>query len=355
MKAYAGALIAELEKNSDLLKDKKLASVYIGGGTPSLMDHRDIAGILKTIDSVTAICEDTEVSMEMNPGTVGMAEDGCPAEDKIKYLLDAGVNRISLGLQSANDNELRALGRIHSFDDLKRSYDLLRECGVAEINLDIMTSIPYQTKKSLQHTLDTLISLNPDHISAYSLIIEDGTPFGKTGADRLHLPNEDEAYELDCHTVSFLEDKGYERYEISNYAKREQDRDHRCRHNLRYWDRKDYLGVGVSAASLIGDHRYTNTPDINEYMKEPGKVRSEDRTLNEAEAMEEFMFLGLRKTEGVSKVDFRNEFGKSVEEVYAKVLEKYISEGLLIDTNGWIRLTGRGLDISNRILADFLF
>ena len=318
------------------------------------MDPGDIAAVLGAIDSITMIGHDTEVSMEVNPGTLGGEYSKGAGGDRVAALMKAGVNRMSIGLQSADEGELKALGRIHSFDDFMRTYDLLQSCGVPEISVDIMTAIPHQTEESLHRTLETVTSLKPGHISAYSLIIEEGTPFGQAGAESLCLPDEDAAFALDRYTVRYLEDAGYDRYEISNYALVAPDRDHRCRHNLRYWERSDYLGIGVSAASLVGDHRFTNTPDVDAYIKDPGSEHAEDRRISRKEAMEEFMFLGLRKTAGVSEEAFEEDFGVSMSSVYDGVIKRYAEEGLMKRSEGLVCLTERGLEVSNLILSDFL-
>ena len=318
------------------------------------MDPGDIAAVLGAIDSITTIGHDTEVSMEVNPGTLGGEYSKGAGGDRVAALMKAGVNRMSIGLQSADEGELKALGRIHSLDDFMRTYDLLQSCGVPEISVDIMTAIPHQTEDSLQRTLETVTSLKPGHISAYSLIIEEGTPFGRAGEESLCLPDEDTSFALDRYTVRYLKDAGYDRYEISNYALMTPAGDHRCRHNLGYWERADYLGIGVSAASLVGDHRFTNAPDVDSYIKDPGAEHAEDRRISRKEAMEEFMFLGLRKTAGVSEEAFEEDFGVSMSSVYDGVIKRYAEEGLMKRSEGRVCLTERGLEVSNIILSDFL-
>ena len=348
--SYIDALLKEIDSYKPFLFQRRLASVYIGGGTPSSVPPSYIGLIIERISDVTSIDEDTEISMEINPGTA--------SDHKIKDYVSFGVNRMSIGLQSAVNSELEALGRIHTFENFRSTFDAIRSNGIENINVDIMTSIPHQTKGTLFKTLQEVAGLRPAHISAYSLIIEKGTPFYEMGPVRLDLPSENDSYEMEKELQRYLRDHGYERYEISNYARKETGRDNRCRHNLRYWDRDDYIGIGVSAASLIENRRFTNIADIGRYITSPGRYKSEDLILSEADAMAEFMFLGLRKTEGIKTSDFEKTFGIDIEKVYGKVMKEHI-EGEFAETEGEDEerrffLTDKGLDISNRVMADYL-
>ncbi len=339
---YVDALIREIRSKEDDLKGRNLVSVYFGGGTPSLMRPEVYERLLTAADRCTRIGDDCEITMEINPKTASF--------ENIRGYVKAGINRFSIGAQSCIDSELEALGRIHRQPDLINTYDMLLRCGVCNISVDIMTSIPHQTIKSLKKTLDTIISLKPQHISAYSLIIEENTPFYDTGTNGLDLPDEDESLYMDRYTIDRLSQAGYKRYEISNYAKD----GYECRHNLGYWERRDYIGTGISAASLLCDHRYTNTPDVEEYMKKPGEDRIEDRYLSLNEKMEEFMFLGLRKTAGISLFKFKDHFGKDIRNVYGDIMDRHIREGYAAEDAGFYRLSQRGLEISNMVLADYL-
>ncbi|MCR5746829.1 MAG: radical SAM family heme chaperone HemW [Lachnospiraceae bacterium] len=344
---YTEAILKEIEKNRSVIEDRQIVSVYFGGGTPSLMDPGSIADILGRLNGISYISDEAEITMEMNPGTV--------TKEKIIGYKSAGVNRASIGLQSASDKELKALGRIHVFEDFLRSYDLIRENGISNVSVDLMTGIPYQTIDSLMRSIDTVTSLLPEHISAYSLIIEEGTPFAKKSAGELHIPDEDETYRLYKLTRSALKSKGYERYEISNYAKITPDgTDYRCHHNLRYWERKDYIGFGISAASLIGNRRYTNTSDLLTYINDPGASLEEELILDTKEAMEEFMYLGLREIGGVSEAEFLRVFNRSIRDIYADVIKDHIKNGLMTYSDGRLKLTDKGIDISNRVLSDYL-
>lgn len=350
---YTAALIDEIKSSDDYFEDRKLASIYIGGGTPSSIPTSCIGRILDGISSVISIEDDTEITLEANPGTLN--------ELKVKDYVSYGVNRMSLGLQSAIEEELKALGRIHTFEDLKTSFERLYWGGIDNVSVDIMTSIPYQTAESLVETLDAVIKLKPQHISAYSLMIEQNTPFyDKFRYGLLPLPSEEESYYIYKLCQQYLEENGFKRYEISNYAKESEKEgtDYRCLHNLRYWDRGDYIGFGVSAASLYKDHRFTNTADINEYVSDPGGKRMEDLKLRPEDAMAEFMFLGLRKTDGIRCADFSERFNKDINEVYGKVMRYHIDRGYA-KTSGEgdekrFFLTDNGLDVSNIIMSDFL-
>lgn len=345
---YTDALLREIASSKELLKKRRLDSIYIGGGTPSTLPSHCLRRIFEGISDVIDIEDDTEITIEANPGTVG--------EYKIRDYVSLGINRVSLGGQSAIDDELRALGRAHTAKDLLLAYDKLYWGGIDNISIDIMTSIPYQTRKSLIKTLDTVTGLHPKHISAYSLTIEKGTPFyEKYKYKTLDLPSEDESYFIYKLTQEYLASGGYKRYEISNYAN---DPDYRCRHNIRYWDRGDYIGFGVSASSLIGDHRFTNTSDLTGYVSAPGRDRSEDMILKTKDEMAEFMFLGLRKVEGVRLSDFYDCFGKDIRDVYGEIMQGHIEAELAVIEGGEseerFMLTDRGMDVANFVMKDYL-
>ena len=350
---YTSALEREIGAAGDIFEDRKLASVYIGGGTPSSIPSSCIGRIMDAISSVISIEDDTEITIEANPGTL--------TDLKIKDYVSFSINRVSLGVQSAIEEELKTLGRIHTFDDVKKSFDRLYWGGIDNISADIMTSIPYQTPESLIETLDAVIKLKPEHISAYSLIIEQNTPFyDKYRYGLLPLPGEDESYMIYKLAQEYLEQKGYKRYEISNYAKEteEEGRDYRCLHNLRYWDRKDYIGFGASAASLIGDHRFTNVFDVTDYVSDPGGKKAEDYRLRPEDAMAEFMFLGLRKTEGIRCADFEEAFGTDIQKIYGRIMRYQIDRKLAASTGEKEEkrffLTDKGLDVSNMVMSEYL-
>lgn len=346
MQKYQKALINEIE--STVIEDK-VDSIFFGGGTPSLYPKEYIGEILKLLRKKTVFEENNECTIEANPGTLSY--------DKLSYYKSIGINRLSIGLQSTNDIELRKLGRIHTFKDFLESYDNARKAGFKNINIDLMSAIPGQTIDSYKDTLKKIIELNPEHISAYSLIIEEGTPFYERyyGDEKfkIQLPDEDAEREMYYYTKEYLEKKGYLRYEISNYAKD----GYECKHNMKYWSRINYYGFGAAAASLVNNIRYRNIDDRKEYIDSFGeidKIRIEKEELSLKEQMEEFMFLGLRKTKGVNIQEFEKNFKKKVTETYGKVIDKNIKNGLLKQEEGRLFLTDRGTDISNYVMSEFL-
>ena len=320
----------------------KVSTVYIGGGTPSLLGDEQIEKILCQLKERFDILEDAEITMEANPGTLTM--------DKLIVMKKSGINRLSLGLQSANEEELKALGRIHSYQDFVESFENARKAGFDNISVDIMTALPEQNEEKLENTLAKVIEMNPEHISAYSLIIEEDTPFYDMYGD-IDGPvvGEKLERELYYYTREQLEKAGYCQYEISNFAKKRYE----SRHNLGYWKRIPYFGLGLGAASFFAGFRVTNTESISEYFKNPCTFASCQR-LSENDAMEEFMYLGLRMSDGVCEKDFYHEFGKNLEEVYGKRISKLINDGLLEKIENRYRLTKKGIDYGNYVFSQFL-
>ena len=351
-KAYIEALKREIREASKKVSDEyRVYTIYFGGGTPSIIKADYIKEILEEIRLGFRLYKDDfypEITIECNPKTVDM--------EKLLMYKEAGINRISLGLQSANNDELKLLGRIHTFEDFLDSYDMVRKSGFTNVNIDLMSAIPNQKISTYERSLDELIKLNPEHISSYSLIIEEGTPFYKKYAENApfvkDLPSEDEdraMYEL---TLTRLAKAGYKRYEISNYAK-----DGYCsRHNTSYWERVPYLGFGVGASSLFESARYDNVGNLKEYIKHAGisAIRRNITKLSLRDEMSEFMFLGLRLIDGISKQMFTKIFTFTVDEIFGDVVKKHINNELLIDNGDFLKLSDRGLDISNYVLSDFL-
>ena len=363
---YMGALFAELEGKAKEYGDYRVVSVFIGGGTPSVVESKWIAELLEKARQQFAFAEDAEITIEVNPGTVD--------EEKLQTYYNAGINRLSIGLQSANDAELLSLGRIHSYEQFVETYELARKVGFANINVDVMSALPGQSMESYGETLQKLLQLSPmpEHISAYSLIVEEGTPFAKWEAEgKLDLPDEDAEREMYEKTKSILGEAGFHRYEISNYARA----GYECRHNCGYWKRVDYLGFGIGAASLVNNTRFQNDVDLQEYLQKPLLSRCEETRLTLQEQMEETMFLGLRMTKGVSVQAFEQQYGQTLEAVYGAVIRKNIGEGLLTfairendvekyrkeymkddrKKDKYLRLTNKGLDVSNYVMSQFLF
>ena len=320
-------------------------TVFLGGGTPSVMDPADLTRVMETVREVFDVLPGAEISMEMNPGTF---------REEMLAFVKKHINRVSLGLQSADDRELQMLGRIHTYSEFESCYGTLRDAGIPNINVDLMSAIPGQTLTSWERSLDHVLRLRPEHISCYSLIVEEGTPFYALYEDgRLDLPGEDEEREMYYLTERLMNAHGYHRYEISNYARS----GYECRHNVRYWRRSPYIGFGIGAASLLDEMRWSNTRDLQRYLSGSGSlsdIREEIQILSVREQMEEFMFLGLRMMEGVSCADFAEKFGCELDSVYGGVCEKLISEGLLVREGDRYKLTSRGIDVSNSVLAEFL-
>ena len=350
--AYMARLREEIKTFAPEYRAYQVSSIFFGGGTPSVLTENQIASVMETLRQCFHIAPDAEISMECNPGTL--------TEAKAKTIAACGINRVSLGLQSARDEELKALGRIHTWKDFLESFDQMRRVGCRNINVDLMSALPGQTLSSWEKSLKRVTALKPEHISAYSLILEEGTEFftkfheeellREKGGTPTLLPSEETERQMYMLTESFLRERGYERYEISNYAKP----GFACRHNVGYWTRSNYLGFGLGASSLIENVRFHNPEELNVYLT--GAFSHEDREVLDKKAqMEEFMFLGLRMTDGVSRRRFEELFGVSVDGVYGGVLRRLKEEKLIAEQAGRLRLTAKGVDVSNPVLAEFLF
>ena len=338
--SYTEALLREIEAVKT--EKREVSSIFVGGGTPSALSPSLMGDIFEKIHKSFSVAPDAEITIEANPGTL--------SKEKLFLYRNVGINRLSLGLQSPEAAELKSLGRIHTYEEFLESFSLAREAGFQNINVDLMCALSDQTYEGWIRNLRKVAALHPEHISAYSLIIEEGTPFAKR---KLNLPDEDTEYRMYEDTAGILAEYGYEQYEISNYAKK----DLACQHNVGYWTRKEYLGLGLGAASLWGNQRFSNTSDFSAYLKESGspeKIRENRETLSLEDEMSEFMFLGLRMTEGVSKAEFLEGFGTPIESVYGNVLDKYKSVGLLEEKEGRIFLTRAGIHVSNGVMAEFL-
>lgn len=349
---YVSAMIQEIQSYQELSGEYEVQTIFLGGGTPSLLTPEQIEQIFNAIYHTFSVNENAEITMEMNPGTVDI--------EKLHAMKAAGVNRLSIGLQSAQNEELKMLGRIHTFEEFLETWKLVEQVGFKNRNIDLMSALPGQTIESYEDTLSKVLALEPEHISAYSLILEEGTVFydwyekGKLDRGVWKLPSEEEEYAMGELTILRLAEAGMYRYEISNYAKPRKE----CRHNLGYWDRTEYLGIGAGSSSLIKGERFDHIRDRKAYIERirNGESILIDREILSVESqMEEFMYLGLRKVEGVSRTDFQNYFGKNVDDVYGKILDKLEEEQLLEFSGNRIRLTHRGMDVSNCVLAEFLF
>lgn len=343
--AYTKALINEIRNTADRQVKDKITSIFFGGGTPSVLPDCCIADILMAVRDCFDISDDAEITMECNPGTVN--------ESRLSEYRAAGVNRLSFGLQSTDNNELKMLGRIHTFEQFAESFRLARNAGFNNINVDLMSAIPGQTEATLENTFDKVMALQPEHISVYSLILEDGTYLADNIDKFPPVPDEDEDRRMYHMTKERLHSAGYERYEISNYSRP----GYECRHNLLYWNRGEYYGFGCSAAGFIGNERYSDIRDVKKYIELNGdieKLHENIEILTKEDAMEEFMFLGLRKMAGVDVMDFQRRFGVPIENVYAKEIEHNIDKGLLIRQGDILKLTEYGIDICNTVMSDFI-
>ena len=384
-KSYVAALQKELAFYGAKYKDRRITTIFIGGGTPSWLKEDYMQAIMETVYHYFSVEQDAEITIECNPGTV--------TEHKFEVYRKIGINRLSIGLQSAHNDELKILGRIHTYEQFLKTYDMARKHGFTNINIDLMSSLPGQTPDIFCDSLHRVLQLKPEHISAYSLIIEKGTPFydlykfdavrQEAGMQTESLPTEEEEYQTTKMIQHILKEAGYHWYEVSNFAKP----GYECRHNIGYWKRVDYLGVGLGASSLIDNVRYSNTRDLYTYLSECENIHdcymqypltegvtgsavysadgthilvpavnlhaaAEQTTRNEQ--MEEFMFLGLRKMNGISKKEFSEYFGKSLEDIYGEPICKLESLKLLEQDDDRVWLTKRGIDVSNSVFVEFL-
>lgn len=349
-KAYVTQLIEEIKAQGQNYSDYLVSSIFIGGGTPTTLNGIWILDIMNAIRENFMVETDAEVSIECNPGTLSTS--------KIMHIKKAGVNRISFGLQSSIEEELKELGRIHTYKDFLQSYQLAREYGFTNINVDLMSGLPKQTIDSYKTTLKRVCALKPEHISAYSLIIEPGTPFfEKYGSEEgaQLLPGENTDREMYALTKSILKEHGYERYEISNYAKPGRE----CRHNIGYWTGVSYLGLGVGASGYVMNRRFHVESDYRKYMsvkmqQDITPLYCDIEELDIKANMEEFMFLGLRLTRGVSRHEFNEKFGVDMFEVFDRQIKRNMMLKLMEFNSPYLRLTEKGLDLSNMVMSDFL-
>jgi oxygen-independent coproporphyrinogen-3 oxidase len=394
-KRYFEALLAEIRSYEGKTEGYTVPTIFIGGGTPSCVEAGYIKQILDTVREIFEVSPGrisppepgdhftgspdvmsqepyAEISIEVNPGTID--------EEKLTVYREAGINRLSFGLQSAEDRELKLLGRIHDYSEFLRNYELARRLGFCNINIDLMSALPGQTLEAWETTLRKVAALEPEHISAYSLIIEEGTPFyeryreGSVGA--VELPGEEADREIYLKTKEILQSVGFHRYEISNYSKN----GYECRHNLSYWTGVDYLGLGLGASSLLQHTRFHNTSELEEYIElctirckstkyahseqaancsigmlpDEFGLRRECEQLSINMQMEEFMFLGLRITKGINRNEFLQRFGIWINTIYGNVIGRLVNQGLMEEKGEYLSLTDYGIDVSNVVLAEFL-
>lgn len=373
---YQQALCQEIESLSSVQKNHyKIETIFFGGGTPSILEAKQLEQILALIRKSFLIDVDAEITIEMNPGTV--------TKEKLKIYREIGINRLSIGLQTTDDNRLKQLGRIHTYQQFLDNYCWARELGFDNISVDLMSALPEESLKQYQLDLERIVALDPDHISSYSLILEEGTPFYSNKMIQKLLPDEEEERAMYDLTQTFLEEYGYNRYEISNYSKIGKE----SRHNKVYWTGEEYLGVGLGASSYLWADspfltswkeqynwravhdlndvkygvRFHHTAQWKDYLLKPDipcEKRFDFIELNKKDAMEEFMFLGLRLCRGISVKEFYNQFQIELGEVYGEVIHKFLGMQMLEwrkeGDEIWLALTKKGIDVSNSIFCEFL-
>lgn len=340
---YVNALLLQIDQMAPEYNAFQVITVFLGGGTPSLLDASQMGRIMTKIRQMFFICEDAEITIEANPGTLSL--------DKLVVYQKMGINRISIGLQSSQNDELALLGRIHTYEEFLDNYHNARKAGFQNINIDLMSALPGQTLETYEQTLERICQLKPEHISAYSLIIEEGTLFFEKELD---LPGEEEERLLYETTSQILGKYGYYRYEISNYAKP----GYESRHNNVYWMRGNYLGLGLGASSMVNNCRWKCSDHMAEYCGNDFE-KKQIQQLSKKEQMEEFMFLGLRRMEGIRTESFFENFQEPIESIYEKQIVKLKTEGLIEESvkekDRYLRLTKKGIDLSNYVFEKFLF
>ena len=341
---YINALKKEIKNNIN--KEYKITTIYIGGGTPSSIEENYIADIIETIklnmnDEDLKDFENIEVTIEVNPGTVN--------KEKLQVYKKIGINRLSIGLQETHNELLKSIGRIHTYEEFIKTYKLARKIGFNNINVDLMIALPNQTIQDIKENLEKIIKLNPEHISVYSLILEEGTPFyNKYNENKIKLPDEELERNMYWYVKNTLENNGYMHYEISNFSKKGFE----SKHNMNCWNQEEYLGFGVAAHSYNNRIRYSNTNSIEEYIKGSNKIIHEEQTLEDMQ--KEYMLLGLRKIEGINIQKFKNKFAQNPIFIFKEQLNKLVYEELIIVDGNEIKLTNKGLDLANIVWEEFV-
>ena len=341
---YIAALKKEIQSQN--IKPK-INTIYIGGGTPSYIDSKYILEIIDEIKKKNVL-ESAEITIEVNPGTV--------TREKLEEYKNSGINRLSIGLQTTSNKLLKQIGRIHNYEEFLETYNIAREIGYDNINVDLILGLPNQRIQDLKNSLDEVIKLTPEHVSVYSLIVEDGTPIKiQIENGNLQLPDEETERNMYWYVKNTLELNGYKHYEISNFAKE----GYESKHNMNCWNQDEYIGFGVSAHSYRNITRYSNTDNINEYIRNIKNNSPErNRIIHEVQKLEdtekEFMLLGLRKIDGVSISDFKDRFGDNPIYLYRNELKKLSDENLLKIDENYIRLTNKGIDLANIVWEEFV-
>ena len=340
---YVEALKREINEYKISKEDYVVKTIYFGGGTPSFIESKYTVEILEAIKEKFNISKNAEITIEINPGTV--------TEEKLKDYYEVGINRISFGLQSTNSQLLKLVGRIHSYSSFLEGYNLARKTGFKNINVDLMIGLPVQTLKDVQKDVSRIIELDPEHISVYSLIVEEGTRIEeKIKNKELYLPSEKLERKMYWEVKKKLEEAGYIHYEISNFAKT----GYESKHNLSCWNQEEYLGFGLAAHSYFNNVRYSNTDDFEEYFDWPENSKIIHERQTDEDKQKEFMLLGLRKIEGVAISDFKNKFIENPIYLYRETLNKLVTQGLIEVDIDSIKLTNRGIDLANLVWEEFV-
>lgn len=343
---YINSLCTHIENESKHYKEYSVDTIFFGGGTPSLIDAKLIEKTINTIKRNFDVSDNAEISIEANPGTL--------TEEKLKNYLLSGINRLSIGLQSTDNEELKLLGRIHSYEDFLSNFELARKCGFKNINVDIMYGLPNQKIENLSKTLEDVCKISPEHISAYCLKIEENTMFYKI-KERLNIPSDDEEYNMYIYVCDYLDKKGYKQYEISNFSKEGS----RCKHNMKYWLSEEYVGFGPSAHSFVKNERFFYSNDVEKYKKEATRVGispeklSEENDAVECGGMDEYVMLKLRLVDGIDTDEFKVRFGKEFLSEYPRVLD-FVRTNHIKMTEKSCHFTPKGFFVSNYILAQIL-
>lgn len=340
-KEYINLYLEAMKKEFVTYKGICADTVFIGGGTPTCMEEYQLEMLLSEIRENFEICADAEFTVEANPKTL--------SRKKLELMKRYGVNRISIGVQSFNDKELLKIGRIHSAMEAEETVGLVRSLGFDNFNIDIMSALPEQNFESFKKTLKKTVDCNPAHISCYSLILEENTPLWRENEKYgLNLPDENTERYMYEYACKYLEEVGYRRYEISNFARPGAE----SKHNLKYWKCEEYIGLGLAAHSYFNGARYYNTNDLAAYLS--GKYSAgEKEILTLKDKVEEFMIMGLRLRDGISKNEFKNRFGMDIDLVYHDEIEKFITGGFLKESNGNLFLSDKGVSVSNSIMCEF--
>ena len=343
---YLNSLKKEMELYKENFKDKNIDSIFIGGGTPSILNEEEIKILFQNIKNNFKIKDSAEITMECNPGTLTL--------NKLKAMKECGVNRLSIGLQAVQNNHLEYIGRVHTYEEFEKNYFQAKEVGFENINIDLMYALPNQSKEDWKESLEKVVKLNPTHISAYSLILEENTElFNMYERNEFELLDEDTDIEMYKYTINYLKYHGYNQYEISNYAKKGFE----CKHNILYWKCENYVGLGVSASGFVNETRYNNFCDLDKYEEiiHSGKKPIEwEEKLSIKDKIEENIFLGLRMNEGIKFKDFREKYNFNFEDEYKNEIDKLKKIELINVNNEGIKLTQKGKEISNSVFVEFM-